>query len=573
MTGPFAFFLARSMRNKLVRQGRRLRSPRYAIAALIGLVYFVFIFGGWTLDAGTRSIWLRAGVVVGPLLLALLAARWWLGGGQRQALVLTPAETHLLLPAPLSRSQIIRFKVLQAQPALVFAALIGTLMLRGTGLPFPLRVLSLWSLVATLHLHQIAASLVHVAAGEHGRTGVRRNIIPLVLFTTALVVVSGSLFGVIADIRASGTLDGAWTRLGTVLNEPAPRIVLAPFHLLLAPVLAASLSEWVLPFGGALLVLLAHYAWVLRTDAAFEETAAAEGERREEMIAAVRVGGLTRLQFSKIHRKKKLARPWLPLHSTGRSAYAIFWKNVLYIQRSFGSGRFLVSFAIAAVLFGILGRGLFGEDMLAFAGIIPLSLSAALTLFGPLAVRNDLRMDLLHIDLLRTYPVPSRDLVIAEVAAATVALTVPQIALTLVGIVLLAASGTISSGMAGLAALGVIIVLPVFNTLAMLIQNVLALLYPSWLRIGEQNPGGMEAMGQNMMVMIGTVLLLLIAAIPPVIAGVLVGAPLTLLLGGTAAIAGAAAAVLVAAGQAALVVVWLGGLYDRTDPVTAGLLR
>jgi ABC-2 type transport system permease protein len=571
----FAYFIGRTVRNRAMRQTRRMQSPRYAIAALVGMLYFFFIFAMPSADAGTMGgTWIRAGRVAGPLLLGLLAAWWWLWGGHRFGLMLTPAETHLLLPAPLTRVQLVRFKIMQAQPALLFSAVFGTLVTRGTGLPWPLRLLSLWLLLATLHQHQIGASLVHAAAHDHGRRGLRRNAVPLALFGIAFMTLMWSLFGAVTDIRASGSLSDAAARVIALLEEPGPHIVLAPFRLLLAPTLATSAGAWLLPFATGCVVLLAHYVWVIRTDAAFEESAAAEGHRREVITTAVRSGGFSRVQFAQRDRSKKVAQPWLPLRSTGRSAYAIFWKNMLYAQRSIGTGRSVIGIVImVAVIVSLSSSGSDTGDMLRFVGVILLSIAGALTLFGPFAVRNDLRTDLKHVDQLRTYPVRSRDLVAAEVAAATVTVSVPQLVLLAAAIAIFAAIGVLGAGTAVLLAGTAVLVLPLVNALAVLIQNVLALLYPSWIRLGEQGGGGMEMVGQNMIVMIGTALLLAVCAIPPILAGALVGAPLAMLIGELAVLAGVAAAVLAAATEVVLLVHWLGGLYDRTDPVAAGLLR
>jgi ABC-2 type transport system permease protein len=570
VTGHFVFFVVRTFRNMLVRQARRLRSPRYAIAALVGALYFFFIFGGWTLGDGVSGTWLGMVRNLGPLGLAGFASWWWLWGGHRHGLILTPAETHLLLPAPLTRSELVRFKIMTAQPAIMFSAVIGTLVMRGTGLLWPLRFLSLWMLLATLHQHQIAASLVHAGAEQHGRRGLRSSIVPMAVFGIAFMTLVWSLFGAVVDIRVAG-LQSAPSRLASLLEEPGPSIVLAPFRLLLAPLVATSLADWLLPSAAAGIVLLAHYLWVVRTDAAFEETAIAEGERRETMAAAVRSGGFSRMKFAQRDRTKKLARPWLPLRPTGRNAFAIFWKNVLYSQRSMTSMRLVIPIVFIALIVSISSGG--GGDALRFVGIVLLSLAVAISVFGPFGVRNDLRTDLKHIDLLRTYPLPGRELVAAEIAAATVTLTVPQFLLIAAGTAVMILSGVFDAATAAVVIAAAVLVLPVVNALALLIQNTLALLYPSWIRLGEHGGGGMESIGQNMIVMTGTLLLLVICAIPPLLAGAMVGAPLALLIGQGAVLAGVAAALLAAAAEVALFALWLGRLYDRTDPVMAGLLR
>ncbi|HEX2168335.1 MAG TPA: putative ABC exporter domain-containing protein, partial [Longimicrobiales bacterium] len=499
MNRHFAWFIARTLRNKLVRQARRLRSPRYAIAALVGLLYFFFIFGGWTVDREMSGAWIDVGRTAGPLLIALFASWWWLWGGHRSGLILTPAETHLLLPAPLTRAQLIRFKIMQAQPAIVLSALLGTLLTRGAGLPWPLRLLSLWLLIATLHQHQIAASLVHAAAEEHGRRGLRRNFVPVVIFGIGFSVLMWSLFGAVMDVRAAGFSHAAG-RLTALLEEPGPKIVLAPFRILLAPAVATTLGDWLVSFAAAFAVLAVHYVWVVRMDAAFEETAAAEGERRQELTAAMRAGGISQLKLAQRKRTATLASPWLPLHPLGRNAYAIFWKNILYAQRAVRSIRFLIAAVVVITVVVSMNSGSAGEDVVQFVGIVLLAVAGMLSLFGPIAVRNDLRMDLKHIDLLRTYPLRSRDLAAAEIAASTLTLTVPQVVLVAGGCILLAAAGVFNLPSAAILVAAAVLLLPLINALALLIQNLLALLYPSWVRLGGDDSGGMEAVGQNMII-------------------------------------------------------------------------
>jgi hypothetical protein len=398
-------------------------------------------------------------------------------------------------------------------------------------------------------------------------------VVPIALFGLAFATLAWSLTGLIAGVRSAGTAEGFVTRLSGLLGEPGPQLVLAPFRLLLAPVVADSVSAWALPFAGALALLALHFMWVLRTDAAFEETAAAEGERRAAFVAAVRAGGLARARFAARNRGgKSLARPWLPLRSTGNTAYAILWKNVLLAQRSIRSARGLLMVLVIVTTVIVLGDGGSGDSLLRGIASLLLIAAATLTIFGPFAVRNDLRTDLRHIETLRTYPVRSRDLVAAEVAAPVLALTLPQLILTAGAIIMLGIGSVIGAGAAAMLLAAASIVLPVVNALAVLIQNVLALLYPSWVRLGPHGAGGIETVGQNMIVMIGTMLILLLCALPPLVAGVLVGAPLTLLVGPAAIAAGIVAGAAAGVGEIALITIWLGRLFDRTDPVEAGLL-
>jgi ABC-2 type transport system permease protein len=578
VTRHFLYFALRSAGNRLRRQLRRLRTPRYAVAALAGLGYFYLIFGGWTTPSAEEQAlgeqYLAAGRTIGPLFLGLLAAWWWLWGGHRRGLVLTPAETHLLVPAPIRRREIVRFKVLQAQLPILLSALLGTFITRATVLPWPLRFLSLWVMLATLHQHQVAASLVNAAADEQGRTGLRRHAVPLLLFSAGFAALAWSVGRAVVEIRAAFAFDFAVARLATALAEPGPRLALAPFRLLLGPVLAPSAAAWAPAFVAALAVLGAHYLWLQRTDAAFEEGAAAQGERLAARTAAARSGGMARLRFSAAGRPSRLAQPLLPLRPQGRPAYAILWKNVLYMQRALRPLTLLLLLAAVAVIASpALASGLGATQALRGAGFLLVGLAALAAFIGPLAVRNDLRMDLRHLEALRTYPLRGRDVVMAEIGSAAAVLAAAQLPLAAGGIIALAAAGSLAVPRAALALLLAGVALPPVTLLAVIIQNALVLLYPGWVRVGEHGSGGMEAVGQNVLTLVGTLLLLAICAIPPLVVGGVVVAPLIMIAPTVAWPAGILAAATAALAEAWFLAGWLGRLFDRTDPVAAGLLR
>src|SRR5690606_33315615 len=103
------------------------------------------------------------------------------------------------------------------------------------------------------------------SAQEQGRHGVRRQLVPLVLFSAAFLTLLLSLGRAIAEVRLAGSVDDAMARLVAVLSEPGPSVALAPFRMLLAPTVAPSAAEWAPAFAGAVLVLLLHYIWVQRT--------------------------------------------------------------------------------------------------------------------------------------------------------------------------------------------------------------------------------------------------------------------------------------------------------------------
>jgi hypothetical protein len=105
----------------------------------------------------------------------------------------------------------------------------------------------------------------------------------------------------------------------------------------------------------------------------------------------------------------------------------------------------------------------------------------------------------------------------------------------------------------------------------MLIQNGAALLYPAWVRLGSGRPGGVEALGQNLLMMVAFVALLAVALALPV--GIAGGGFLLLrpAIDGWAVFPATLIALGIMAYEAALMVGWLGRLFERTDPASAGV--
>jgi hypothetical protein len=119
--------------------------------------------------------------------------------------------------------------------------------------------------------------------------------------------------------------------------------------------------------------------------------------------------------------------------------------------------------------------------------------------------------------------------------------------------------------------LGALVFLPAINLLGMLLQNGATLLYPAWVRLGSGRPAGVEALGQNLLMMVVYVALLsLTLALPLALGG---GAFLLLrpVINDWAALPALVLALGTMAFEAALLVEWLGRLFEQTDPAVAGI--
>jgi hypothetical protein len=111
-----------------------------------------------------------------------------------------------------------------------------------------------------------------------------------------------------------------------------------------------------------------------------------------------------------------------------------------------------------------------------------------------------------------------------------------------------------------------VVFLPAINFLAMLIQNGAALLLPAWVRVGPDRPIGVEALGQNMLVMSGFVVILAALLLAPaaVAGGVFVG--LEPVSGWWAVAPAAVGALVITALEARVILSWLGRVFETTDP-------
>jgi hypothetical protein len=260
------------------------------------------------------------------------------------------------------------------------------------------------------------------------------------------------------------------------------------------------------------------------------------------------------------------------LSPTGWPAGAILWKNLV-------AGTRVKRIRNAALILGAAGAMVCalsfdpGGTLAELAGWLAVFWAALMVITGPQYVRNDLRSDLLKLDLLRSYPLRGWSVVLAEVGASTVVLTVLQFCL--LGIAYLAFLGnqTMVPDLEERTFLLLVslAVLPAINGLGMLIQNGAALLYPAWVRLGSGRAAGVEVLGQNLLMMVAFVALLTGTLILPVTVG---GGGFLLLrpvLESWAIIPALVLGLGIIGFEAALILEWLGRIFERTDPASAGI--
>jgi hypothetical protein len=560
------YLYRQTARNRLRLQLRRVRSPRYLAAVLLGALYL-----WWALFRNTRIgstpltalLHSETTLVLGSAVLLLSSARWWLFGGDRSALAFTPAEVQFLFPAPISRRALIHAKLARLQLAILINTIIFTVIFRGEAGSFASwqRALALWTIFSTLSLHRLGATIVRTNAMEHGSAGARRGVVPTALFAVLLGAIGYGLVAAVPALRLAGPggLRSILQTITAALHAPAPAAALAPVRMLLDPVALAGSPGWFAAIGWALVILLIHYLWVARLDEAFEEAALEATQHRADRLHRARAAQIGQART----RSGKLARiPRLAL--SGRPEVALVWKNVAAALRGGSWKSQVVSFTIGLAILAAVTRSASSDVGDAFLGVT-IGWGVMLLFLGPLWMRFDLRLDLPRLAMLKTMPLAGWRIVTAEIVAVTILHSITVWSLMAVPAVMFAQDPTLfaASGATIPILVSIVVGVPVFNALMFTIQNGTALLFPAWVRLGAENRG-FETMGQNLLTTGATTIAAAVALVFPAGTGLLV-LWWTNDWNGWSVLTATAAASTVILLELFPVLRWLGTVFDETD--------
>ena len=413
MNGALPFLLITSIKNRLLMRFRRLRQPRYFVAALFGGLYFLYICFSRLLF--TRGAYANRGAPdlvfqasVGSLILFVMALLAWVIPQDRAALVFSEAEVAFLFPAPVSRRTLIHFKLLKSQLAILLTAALFTLIFgwsRRTGSPWT-RAIGWWLIFSTLNLHQIASSFARTILLDHGIATWKRRAVVLSL----VAAVAGGLVVWALQTLPPPPAAEEFTRpddfkyyAEQVLRSGPFIYLLYPFRIVVQPYLAPDAETFLAALGPALLLLVLHYVWVVRSNVAFEEASVEASQKMAEKIAAVRAGK----QPTLLTTKKKSRRAPFTLKPTGLPAIGLLWKNLIGAGAGFSLRAWLVLIWVTIVVGGVMASNARTMSLAEIVGMVVMILLGMSFFMGPQLVRQDFRQDLPMADLLKTYPLPA----------------------------------------------------------------------------------------------------------------------------------------------------------------------
>jgi hypothetical protein len=564
------YIIVCSARNRVRVRLRRLREPRYFIGAIVGAAYIYFSFfarfrasnaGAARRRARSRPLpesmtpLLASAPAFGGLVLMVIAAAAWLLPVDSGLLDFSDAELQFLFPAPVSRRQLLIHRMLRSQLGMLFGAVIISLT-SPSPLGFSrLRIaIGAWILLATGKLYFTGVTLARSRLGSGNGRMRRIAWLPVGVMLGALAIVGAAI---VVDVQRSmpeGPRDFVLI-LGRVSQTGVSHLVLWPFMAAARPVFA----EWPLPYlisiGGALLVLFAVAAWVLVSDEAFQEAVAQVAEHRSQKPAKKK-GDATYVVRS---------TGWT-LEPIGRPEMAFAWKGAMQSLRTVDKGS-LVRIAAIVVALTIVAASMGQANGLAsLVGAFSLAGTVFAILLAPQVVRIDMRQDLRHLELLKTWPVKASAVVRGEMLWPGVMITAWAW-----GMLVLAAflSGTILTDlsfglrMGGAAAIGIVTPALVFSQLT--IHNAAALLFPAWVPLGNQRPRGLDAVGQRLIMLGGTWLMLILSALPGAIPGAIIWFALEPFIGPAALVAAALVCTVIVAVEVLLATEAIGPAYERID--------
>jgi hypothetical protein len=517
------YIMACSAKNRARRRLARLREPRYMIGAVVGIAYLYFaIFGRMRLnrmnDAPDRRrptfvalfpALATTGPVLGGIgLLAMAAFSWLMPVGSR-LLDFSRVETEMLFPAPVTRRQLLVYRLLRSQLAVVIGAVIFALVYPVGSVGARVRgLLSVWLLLTSSSVFFTGVTLWRAQTRSTPRSIPARlaNGIPLGLSIGGLAALALAVFA-----RASETpIANATEAMNIIVQEsrgPFVGIVLVPFVALVRPLFADSWSTFAAVIPGALAVYAALVCWILMAGRAVDIVAEGTVERL--------------VQQQTVRPSRYRARPvrWV-LAPIGRPETVFVWKNFLQTMRIVDRRVLLRGVAILAWATFSVSLAARVRGVAQVVGIFAAFLSAFTVTMGPQIFKTDLRQDLLHLEVLKTWPLRAAAVIRGEMiwpaclvtlltwVIGTVALTLSAAAFETTGLALRTAVG-----------LAALVLTPGIVLAQFTVHNAAALMFPAWVLSGQGRARGVDAFGQRLIMLGGTLIVVIVALLPVAIIG------------------------------------------------------
>ena len=556
-------------RNRFRVRLRRLREPRYLLGAAVWIGYLVITLGvrqrifqtrgasrpsssAAAEAASVASAFSVLGPALGGAALACLAIGTWVLPFGSNLLAFSPAETALLVSAPLSRRQLVFYRLMRSQSAVLAGALIMAVAYPTGSLVGRLRgLVGVWLLLTTGHLFATIVTLgrAHLRKGN----GLPRFAWPAVALPVAAL--AATLWPLISNPGIATGADGASLidMLETVATSGPLRVFLFPFTALVHPFFATGTIEFVIALAAACAAYAVAVTWLVWADACSPDVADASIDRQSVLPP----------RRDATFRHRELAWRLAP---SGRPEVVFAWKAALRTLRAVDGSMLvrLLTLLIAmatAILFATRALGL----VTLFGALCTLG-ALFTTLMAPQIVRMDLREDLAHLVWLKAWPVRGAAVLRGEILwPATIVTAVAWVFGVMALVLSMVSSSRIPLASRSAAWLAFLLLIPGVVLAQYTIHNAIAVIFPGWIPLGASRPRGADAAGQRMIVLAASWGAMLLALVPGVAVTVVLSWLLRSFVGAWALSAGALVTTLGVVGEMLLVTRSLGPVYERLD--------
>jgi hypothetical protein len=503
MIRTFALLTLRSFKNRFVRAVKRLREPRYLVSTIAALFYFWFMVFRRMMVSGKSPMKMMTGAfaadAAGIVLLGILLIAWALPD-QAGGIEFSESEIAFLFPAPLTRAQLLLYKVFRMQPRILISATIVTVIGLRAG-----KFVGLWLLFTTLSIYFMTARIARARLKFAGIGFLIR--LPIVL-----LLIAGAVWILRADLLDGHTPPLRTFRQGMVVNPfdaPATRALLflprALGVLAYPPNLGTFLISFAITAAFAALLFLA----AARLNVAYEDASLVLAQKKLQRSLRVRHQRSGRaITFRRFP-------PLFRLRPTHRPEVAVLWKNLIASMRIASPWMIMmVFFTIAAVVSTLVWTTLPG--IAAACGSMLGMLACGFPFFGPLLFAQDLRLDLSRIEILKTLPISGERLLMAEMAAPlSVVAAIEMLFLVAASVVFHNVDDQKLAALSSpqLVVIGLLFTIPICGA-QLLIHNAVPILLPAWAIRSKEEPRGFAVTGQRLVLFFGNLFVLGVALIP-----------------------------------------------------------
>jgi len=512
MIGAALFLTTRMFKNRVVRALARLRQPRYAAGAVVIVAYFWMVF--FRRHAQVRVAGIDYGGHIDIILLVLsivslvILIGIWALPGDSPGLVFSEAEIQFLFAAPLSRRQLLAYKTIRSQARGIVSAIIFSLFVFRGGNAF-----GIWLVFAAFDHYARFAAFARARLRLAGIGWGARMVACAGALAALWAIASRQIAALSAMIVSAlqhqagpallqGVIGIAWKPpLGTILAFP--RLIVTSIY---AAAPSLKVESWLVLIAAS----IALFFLTTALDVSFEDASIVASQR-----ALVRRARRRGSRSGTASGAMNHFPPPFKLAPTGRPEVAVVWKNLIGALRmsSFPIFLFIGPLALAALASIFHAHAELALIMAAFG----FASAGLLTFTGPQALRSDLRLDILRLDLIKTYPMTAEALLAAELAAPLLLISCAELLLLGVSIGILNFGGRPFPFLTSPEFVVTVLVLVVpVCAIQLLIQNAAMILVPAWTTTPSDS-GGFTFMGQRLLMILANALALALALIPAAI--------------------------------------------------------